>query len=365
MNSKCGESNPCVTIRPNVSTYRYGALVEDRQGRVPEKPAKTCKECNRPYSPLRDGKCQPCYKRGARYGTTSYQREGIDDITVEFVLKHCIESSECLLWQDGVNREGRPHTSDRKYWREQHKTRQVPLHRWMYEHHTGQELRKGQNVTQTCGNKRCLAPAHLSTSAPRKGRTPLGDAGQYKGKQQRADHLESCSNGHPWTEETRYVDPAGRQSCRRCSADSRQLAQGKDPAEHEWNRRKSWEETPECAQGHLYEEVGWYFNGESRVCRKCFAKKERTRWLRVNYDMALEDFEGLMVGQDLKCAICMEPFSPEDRTPCVDHSHTDGRVRGLLCHACNLGIGHFSDNVDRLRSAITYLLKANAKQPDQ
>ena len=359
--------SPSKTVRSSVSTYRYRTYVEDRQNRVPEKPAKTCKACDKPYTPLRDDMCQPCYRRKARYGTTDYQREDIEDITIEFVLKHCIESDGCLLWQDGVNSEGRPHTSDRKYWREQRKTRQIPLHRWMYEHHTGQALRKGQNVSQTCGNGRCLAPAHLSTSIPRKYRTPLGDAGQYKGKQQREDHLECCANGHPWTEETLYMDPAGRRSCRRCSADSRQFTQGNDPADHEWKRRRSWDEKPECARGHLYDEVGWYFNGEARVCRKCFAEKERARWLRVNYGMMLEDFEALLVSQDFKCAICAVQFSPDehDRTPCVDHSHAEGRVRGLLCHACNLGLGHFDDDVDRLRAAIAYLDRDNSTQDDQ
>jgi hypothetical protein len=301
--------------------------------------------------------CQPCYKRSARYGSTEYKREDIEDIALEFVLKNCTESGGCLLWTGAVSKEGRPQTLDRKRWREEGETRQILLHRWMYEHHFGEALRKGQHVKQTCGNKRCLSPAHLSTSQPRPGRTPLGEAGQYKGRQRREDDLQRCANGHDWTDENLYIDPHGRRICRMCQAAAYMRRQGKDPKEYEWKRRKSWDEIPECPNGHVYAQVGWYFNGEARACRKCFAVKERKRWLRASYGMVLEDFESLLIAQSFACAICAATFDPDvtDLTPCVDHSHLTGQVRGLLCRACNLGIGHFKDDTGRLRSAIRYL----------
>lgn len=40
---------------------------------------------------------------------------------------------------------------------------------------------------------------------------------------------------------------------------------------------------------------------------------------------------------------------------CADHDHTTQEFRGWLCHKCNLGLGNFSDNIDRLKSAIKYL----------
>ncbi|MBH5129508.1 MULTISPECIES: endonuclease VII domain-containing protein [unclassified Streptomyces] len=329
----------------------------ERRNHIPLKAEKTCSACGKPYSPLRLGRCQPCYRRYARYGSTEYKREEIEDITVGFVLKNCKESGGCLLWTGTVSKEGTPQTTDRRLWREEGKSRQIRLHRWMYEHHAGVELRKGQQVKQTCGNKLCLSPAHLSIAKGRSGRTPLGEAGQYKGRRKREDGLERCANGHKWTGENLYIDPKGRRICRICQVASYLRRRGKDPDAHEWRRRRSWEESPECANGHVYEEVGWYFNGEARVCRRCFAEKERQRWLRVNYGLALEDFEALLVGQDFACAICSATFDPgvRDLTPCVDHSHSDGSIRGLLCHACNLGLGHFKDSPERLHAALEYL----------
>jgi hypothetical protein len=52
------------------------------------------------------------------------------------------------------------------------------------------------------------------------------------------------------------------------------------------------------------------------------------------------------------CEIC--GATQEERLN-VDHDHTTGRFRGLLCRDCNLGLGRFKDNSDLLRKAIDYL----------
>jgi len=74
--------------------------------------------------------------------------------------------------------------------------------------------------------------------------------------------------------------------------------------------------------------------------------------------------------QDYKCLICLTPISldyapkqPEGYTRAViDHSHRDGHVRGLLCSACNSGLGLFEDRLRYLRAAFHYLKNDIAKR---
>ena len=55
-----------------------------------------------------------------------------------------------------------------------------------------------------------------------------------------------------------------------------------------------------------------------------------------------------------ECSICKTKFSKELRKN-VDHDHTTGLVRGILCNKCNLGLGHFNDSVIALQNAVIYL----------
>ncbi len=70
------------------------------------------------------------------------------------------------------------------------------------------------------------------------------------------------------------------------------------------------------------------------------------------YGITLADVEAMTEAQGGLCKICR---IPQERTLCVDHDHKTGRVRGLLCFACNRGIGSLRDNTSILHASIRYL----------
>ncbi len=71
------------------------------------------------------------------------------------------------------------------------------------------------------------------------------------------------------------------------------------------------------------------------------------------YEMDIE-YKVLLDMQDGTCAICNKPCELQTYLS-VDHDHATGKVRGLLCKRCNLGIGYFLDDPELLTSAIEYL----------
>ena len=83
-------------------------------------------------------------------------------------------------------------------------------------------------------------------------------------------------------------------------------------------------------------------------------RSSRSRNLLFKYGLTLEEFEQRLVSQEGRCLICQETLQP-GRGTAVDHCHTDGRVRGLLCVSCNGGLGMFKDNKTNLARAIQYL----------
>jgi hypothetical protein len=61
--------------------------------------------------------------------------------------------------------------------------------------------------------------------------------------------------------------------------------------------------------------------------------------------------------EDYRCMICGISEQEIDKKLDVDHCHSSGKVRGLLCNPCNTMLGHGRDNVEVLKSAVKYLEK--------
>jgi hypothetical protein len=82
------------------------------------------------------------------------------------------------------------------------------------------------------------------------------------------------------------------------------------------------------------------------------ACSSRTKRLQKHYGLSDEDYDTLLAKQGGACAICRR--RPRGRL-CVDHCHSTGFVRGLLCRKCNLGLGCLVDDAASLISAFAYL----------
>lgn len=87
-------------------------------------------------------------------------------------------------------------------------------------------------------------------------------------------------------------------------------------------------------------------------------KRMRKTWfhrhLAATYGLAPDLYYEMLEFQAGLCASCCAPMVPGKHT-CVDHDHATGRVRGLVCGACNMAIG-FVESRQRARDACVYLL---------
>lgn len=108
-----------------------------------------------------------------------------------------------------------------------------------------------------------------------------------------------------------------------------------------------------------------------RWCKECVKENTRT-WRKANaeqakllgrrrrlkaYGLTEKAYAALLAAQCGECAICRAPCAQFKRgEPLhVDHDHETGQVRGLLCSPCNLTLGHFNDDPERLERAAEYL----------
>ena len=86
----------------------------------------------------------------------------------------------------------------------------------------------------------------------------------------------------------------------------------------------------------------------------------KNQQLKCKFGITKQEYDKLFSQQLGLCAICGNPETTQDyrgktKLLAVDHCHATNRVRGLLCYACNTGIGKFRDNPERLRLAANYL----------
>lgn len=107
---------------------------------------------------------------------------------------------------------------------------------------------------------------------------------------------------------------------------------------------------------NIEERRGWsrnyYQKNKEKIIehRKCYRDAEHRE---RKYGITKRRYENMLYLQGGKCRICGN--LERDRRLSVDHCHNTGKVRGLLCRRCNLALGFFDDDIDRVKKALTYL----------
>lgn len=96
--------------------------------------------------------------------------------------------------------------------------------------------------------------------------------------------------------------------------------------------------------------------------KEVVSKRERKYDLWSKYKMTTEQLDELWSKQNGLCANlkCSDVLTTGKSGYCIDHCHTTGKVRGLLCRGCNLALGHVKDSVAKLVGLSEYILEAQA-----
>lgn len=104
----------------------------------------------------------------------------------------------------------------------------------------------------------------------------------------------------------------------------------------------------------------WRFNSPCKKCGYAYTKTHRRAYqrdyhLKRNFALPLEEYEQKMSEQNHACVICGIQQKDAPKAFAVDHDHSTGNIRALLCINCNSGLGFFKDSIHNLEKAIEYL----------
>jgi hypothetical protein len=114
-----------------------------------------------------------------------------------------------------------------------------------------------------------------------------------------------------------------------------------------------------CAKG-VRAECKTCHNKVSKVRHKKYIKenpdKRRSTVLKNKYGVTFEQYRAMLGAQGNACKICgsFSPGASKDHFS-IDHDHKTGKIRGILCHGCNAGLGMFKEDTQSLKQAICYL----------
>lgn len=85
---------------------------------------------------------------------------------------------------------------------------------------------------------------------------------------------------------------------------------------------------------------------------------------KLDYGITSEQYDEIFINQNGVCAICGGPPVGNRKSLSVDHDHTTGKIRGLLCNKCNSALGMIGDSPLHAKALMEYLIKYEARGVD-
>lgn len=89
--------------------------------------------------------------------------------------------------------------------------------------------------------------------------------------------------------------------------------------------------------------------------QKANPDKTKNAKLKHRLGITLVEYEAMLLGQGGRCAICHDDTPAHPRGWNVDHCHSTGKIRAILCTHCNRLLGGAKDNINTLLAAVEYL----------
>ena len=130
----------------------------------------------------------------------------------------------------------------------------------------------------------------------------------------------------------------------------------------QWRRKN-----PEAVARHAETKKarGGRYNAKAKATQKAYyevnkakiLEHQRAYNLQRKYGISPVEFDAMLEAQGGRCAICPTSTPGANRRWNVDHDKVTGKVRMILCHKCNVGLGLFDHDVTRMQAAIDYLTK--------
>jgi len=114
-----------------------------------------------------------------------------------------------------------------------------------------------------------------------------------------------------------------------------------------------------CGQCKLYKHRLKFYNDRNNLDKLCFYCKKCKSYIdkKYRYNINVKHCLKLEKKQKYKCKLCYrkQQKTGQYTSLCIDHCHKCSKLRGLICHACNRGIGLLQENIQLLNRIIKYL----------